>query len=300
MIWNCVEPARICAYAASSAHFNMSLLAQSALETIQLPDANYFIQAPFALAGAFTGFVVGLTGVGGGALMTPILLLLFGIAPQTAIATDLWFAAITKIAAMQVHKRGAGVDWQVVRRLWMGSLPVAMVVVALVAFGNTVGNMQWLTKSVGVVVLITAFGLLLSPKLRSLARNRRVTQPEHFKKFQPAWTIAAGALLGLLVALTSVGAGALGTVLLLVLYPLRMTTHKLVATDIAHAIPLALIAGTGYLLAGMVDGRMLISLLCGSIPATIVGSLLARRFSSRWLQAALAIVLLAVGIKTLW
>jgi uncharacterized membrane protein YfcA len=278
----------------------MSLLAQSALETIQLPDANYFIQAPFALAGAFTGFVVGLTGVGGGALMTPILLLLFGIAPQTAIATDLWFAAITKIAAMQVHKRGAGVDWQVVRRLWMGSLPVAMVVVALVAFGNTVGNMQWLTKSVGVVVLITAFGLLLSPKLRSLARNRRVTQPEHFKKFQPAWTIAAGALLGLLVALTSVGAGALGTVLLLVLYPLRMTTHKLVATDIAHAIPLALIAGTGYLLAGMVDGRMLISLLCGSIPATIVGSLLARRFSSRWLQAALAIVLLAVGIKTLW
>ncbi len=299
MIWDCVEPARICACVASSAHFNISLLAQSALETIQLPDANYFIQAPFALAGAFTGFVVGLTGVGGGALMTPILLLLFGIAPQTAIATDLWFAAITKIAAMQVHKRGAGVDWQVVRRLWMGSLPVAMVVVALVAFGNTVGNMQWLTKSVGVVVLITAFGLLLSPKLRSLARNRRVTQPEHFKKFQSAWTIAAGALLGLLVALTSVGSGALGTVLLLVLYPLRMTTHKLVATDIAHAIPLALIAGTGYLFAGMVDGRMLISLLCGSIPATIVGSLLARRFSSRWLQAALAIVLLAVGMKTL-
>lgn len=299
MIWDCVEPARICACVAPSAHFNISLLAQSARETIQLPDANYFIQVPFALAGAFTGFVVGLTGVGGGALMTPILLLLFGIAPQTAIATDLWFAAITKIAAMQVHKRGAGVDWQVVRRLWMGSLPVAMVVVALVAFGNTVGNMQWLTKSVGVVVLITAFGLLLSPKLRSLARNRRVTQPEHFKKFQPAWTIAAGALLGLLVALTSVGAGALGTVLLLVLYPLRMTTHKLVATDIAHAIPLALIAGTGYLLAGMVDGRMLISLLCGSIPATIVGSLLARRFSSRWLQAALAFVLLAVGIKTL-
>jgi len=299
MIWDCVEPAGICACAASSAHFNMSLLAQATLETIQLPDANHFIQFPFAFAGVFTGFVVGLTGVGGGALMTPILLLIFGIAPQTAIATDLWFAAITKIAAMQVHKRGAGVDWQVVRRLWMGSLPVAMVVVALVAFGNTVGNMQWLTKSVGVVVLITAFGLLLSPKLRSLARNRRVTQPEHFKKFQPAWTIAAGALLGLLVALTSVGAGALGTVLLLVLYPLRMTTHKLVATDIAHAIPLALIAGTGYLFAGMVDSRMLLSLLCGSIPATIVGSLLARRFSSRWLQAALAIVLLAVGMKTL-
>ena len=203
---------------------------------------GHMIDAPFAFAGAFTGFVVGLTGVGGGALMTPILLLLFGIAPQTAIATDLWFAAITKIAAMQVHKRGAGVDWQVVRRLWMGSLPVAIVVVALVAFGTSVGNMQWLTKSVGVVVLITVFGLLLSPKLRSLARDRRVTQPEHFKKFQPAWTIAAGALLGLLVALTSVGAGALGTVLLLVLYPLRMTTHKLVASlgMVAEGVPNAL------------------------------------------------------------
>ena len=257
------------------------------------------IDAPFALAGAFTGFVVGLTGVGGGALMTPILLLLFGIAPQTAIATDLWFAAITKIAAMQVHKRGVGVDWQVVRRLWMGSLPIAIAVVVLVAFGNTLGHLQWLTKAIGIVVIITACGLLISPKLRALARNRRVTQPDRFKRFQPAWTIAAGALLGLLVALTSVGAGALGTVLLLVLYPLRMTTHKLVATDIAHAIPLALIAGTGYLFAGMVDGRMLISLLCGSIPATIVGSLLARRFSSRWLQVSLAFVLLAVGIKTL-
>lgn len=300
MIWDWVEPARIYACAAFLADFNTLLLAQSALEKIQLPDANHFIQVPFAFAGAFTGFVVGLTGVGGGALMTPILLLMFGIAPQSAIATDLWFAAITKIAAMQVHKRGAGVDWQVVRRLWMGSLPVAVAVVALVAFGNTMGNMQWLTKAVGVVVLITASGLFIAPKLRVWARDRRITQPEKFKRHQSAWTVAAGALLGLLVALTSVGAGALGTVLLLVLYPLRMTTHKLVATDIAHAIPLALIAGTGYVFAGMVDGRMLISLLCGSIPATIVGSLLARRFSSRWLQVSLAVVLLAVGVKTLW
>jgi uncharacterized membrane protein YfcA len=257
------------------------------------------IDGAFAMAGACTGLVVGLTGVGGGALMTPILLLIFGISPQTAVATDLWFAAITKMVAMPVHRRGEGVDWQVVRRLWLGSLPMALGVVVFVALGSKVGRLDWLTRAVGAVVLITALGLMLAPWLRSLARNRRIAQPERFKRHQPVWTVAAGALLGLLVALTSVGAGALGTVLLLVLYPLRMTPHKLVATDIAHAIPLAVIAGTGYLVAGMVDGSMLMSLLCGSVPAVLVGSLLAKRFSARWLQVALALVLLAVAAKTL-
>jgi len=187
----------------------------------------------------------------------------------------------------------------VVRRLWLGSLPVALAVVVMVAFGSRVGRLDWLTRAVGAVVLVTALGLMLAPWLRSLARTRRIAQPERFKRHQPVWTVVAGALLGLLVALTSVGAGALGTVLLLTLYPLRMTPHKLVATDIAHAIPLALIAGTGYLVAGMVDGSMLISLLCGSLPAVLVGSLLAKRFSARWLQVALALVLLAVAAKTL-
>lgn len=257
------------------------------------------IDGSFAIAGACTGLVVGLTGVGGGALMTPILLLFFGISPQTAVATDLWFAAITKVVAMPVHRRGEGVDWQVVRRLWLGSLPVALAVVCVVAFGSKVGRLDWLTRTVGAVVLITSLGLMLAPWLRALARDRRITQPERFKRHQPAWTVVAGALLGLLVALTSVGAGALGTVMLLMLYPLRMTPHRLVATDIAHAIPLALIAGAGYLVAGMVDGRMLLSLLAGSVPAVLVGSLLAKRFSPRWLQVALALVLLAVAAKTL-
>ncbi len=257
------------------------------------------VDASYALAGAVTGFVVGLTGVGGGALMTPILLFVFGIAPVTAIATDLWFAAITKLVGARIHNQGGKVDWQVVKRLWWGSLPMAMGVVAFISLGAKVQKLDWLTQAIGVVVLVTAVGLLLAPLLQRNALNRRIDHPQDFKKWQPALTIAAGALLGLCVALTSVGAGALGSVMLLYLYPLRMKPHTLVATDIVHAIPLAVVAGTGYLFAGMVNWQLLVSLLAGSLPAVLVGSLLARKFSARWLQISLSVVLLMVGIKTL-
>ena len=256
------------------------------------------VDGAYALAGALTGFVVGLTGVGGGALMMPILLLL-SVAPATAIATDLWFAVLTKAVAASIHNGSAQIDWIVVKRLWFGSLPMALLVVALVSFGAQVQKVDWLTEAIGVVVLVTALGMLLAPALRLLARARRLDNPSRFKGLQPALTVFAGLVLGLCVALTSVGAGALGSVILLYLYPLRMTPHRLVATDIMHAIPLALVAGLGYLFAGMVDGRLLISLLAGSIPMVVVGSLLSRRFSGRWIQVLLAVVLLGAGLKTL-
>ena len=257
------------------------------------------IDVSYALAGALTGFVVGLTGVGGGALMTPILLLAFGVSPTTAIATDLWFAAITKTVGVKIHHGSGQVDWQVVKRLWWGSLPIALVVVVVVSFGTQVSKVDWLTQAVGIVVLITAIGLLFAPRLLAIARGRRLGNPEKFKAVQPRLTLLAGAALGLCVALTSVGAGALGSVMLLYLYPLRMTPHRLVATDIVHAIPLAVIAGMGYLFAGMVDWKMLLSLLAGSIPTVILGSLLAGKFSGRWLQIALAVVLFVAGLKVL-
>ena len=257
------------------------------------------IDLPFVVAGAFTGLVVGLTGVGGGALMTPILILFFGVAPATAVATDLWFAPLTKIAAVAIHYRTGNVDWQVVRRLWSGSIPVAIAVVVVMALGFRVERIDWLTKAIGVVVAVTAVGLLAAPALQRLTRERRIAEPARFKKRQGGLTMIAGGTLGLLVALTSVGAGALGTVMLLAIYPLRMTPHRLVATDIAHAIPLAMVAGTGYLVAGMVNGAMLGSLLVGSIPAVIAGSLLAQRFSPGWLRVALAVVLIATAVKTL-
>jgi uncharacterized protein len=258
------------------------------------------INEAHAVAGGLTGFVVGLTGVGGGALMTPILLLVFGVAPTTAIATDLWFAAITKIVAALIHGRNGQVDWAIVKRLWRGSLPVALLVVVLVSLGAKAHKMDWLTQVIGIVVLITALGLLLAPRLRAAARNRRLSDPEKFKAWQPALTTGAGATLGLCVALTSIGAGAMGSVMLLYLYPLCMTPHRLVATDIVHAIPLAAVAGLGYVFSGLVDWQLLASLLAGSIPGVIAGSLLARRFAARWLQVSLALMLVGVGVKALF
>lgn len=257
------------------------------------------IDTAYALAGALTGFVVGLTGVGGGALMTPILLIFFGVSPTTAIATDLWFAAITKLVGARVHHTNGNVDWQVAKRLWLGSLPMALLIVVIVSLGAQVAKADWLTKAIGIVVLITAIGLLVAPKLVAYAKGRRIGQPERFKAIQPALTVISGGVLGLCVALTSVGAGALGSVMLLYLYPLRMTPHRLVATDIVHAIPLAVVAGLGYLFAGMVDWRMLASLLVGSIPTVLLGSLMAGKVSGRWIQIALALVLLAAGVKVL-
>ena len=139
------------------------------------------IDAAFAAAGALTGFVVGLTGVGGGALMTPILLIFFGVSPTTAIATDLWFAAITKLAGARVHHTSGNVDWEVAKRLWLGSLPIALLIVVIVSLGTQIAKVDWLTKAIGIVVLITAIGLLLAPKLLAYARGRRIGQPERLR-----------------------------------------------------------------------------------------------------------------------
>lgn len=253
----------------------------------------------YALAGALTGIMVGLTGVGGGALMTPILLIFFGVPPTTAIATDLWFAAITKLFGGRVHYTSGNVDWPVIKCLWLGSLPMAALSVLVVGWAAEVAKVGWLTKAIGVVVLITAIGLLFAPKMAVGARARMVDQTVRFTVAQSAMTVAAGALLGLCVALTSVGAGALGSVLLLYLHPRRMTPHRLVATDIVHAIPLAVVAGLGYLFADMVNVQMLASLLAGSIPSVLLGSMLARKISGRWLQIFLALTLLGSGIKVL-
>lgn len=251
----------------------------------------------YIVAGAFTGFIVGLTGIGGGALMTPILLLFFGIPPVTAVATDLWFAAITKIFGALIHHRSGQVDWQVARRLWFGSLPVALVVVILISLDMVIAKVEWLTFAISVLVIFTSVGLIISPRLNQLARNRRISSPEIFKRVQPILTSVAGGILGFCVALTSVGAGALGAMALLYLYPLRMNAHRLVGTDIVHAIPLAIVAGIGYLIAGKVDSMMLINLLVGSIPAVIAGALVAKKISGNYLRIALAITLFIIGVK---
>lgn len=251
----------------------------------------------YAIAGAITGLAVGLTGVGGGALMTPILLLFFHVNPGAAIATDLWFAVLSKCLAVAVHGKAGQVDWQIVRRLLCGSLPIALVSMIILNLGFGSIKLSWLTEAVGVLVILTALGLLLAPRLLVAAKMQRLGNSQQFKLMQPGLTVFTGAVLGLFVALTSIGAGALGSVLILYLYPLRMTPHRLVATDIAHAIPLAIVAGLGYLIAGMVDYSMLVNLLIGSLPAVLLGSLLSRWCSSRLMQVLLALVLLITGMR---
>jgi hypothetical protein len=257
------------------------------------------MEGGYVLAGALTGLMVSLTGVGGGSMMTPILLLVFGIAPATAVATDLWFAAITKMVAIPIGGGMKQVDWPVVRRLWGGSLPVAAGVVVLVGIGLKMHRSGWLTQAIGIAVLITAAGLLLGPSFMAKVRQRPSEPASTIRAWQPGLTVLSGAFLGLCVALTSVGAGALGCVMLVYLYPQRMTPHRLVATDIMHAIPLTVVAGLGYLFAGQVNGPVLASLLTGSVPAVVVGRLIAGKCHARWLQLALAVMLLVTGIKTL-
>jgi len=253
-----------------------------------------------ALAGFGVGGLVGLTGVGGGSLMTPILVLLFGTAPAVAVGTDLWFAAITKMAGGAMHHKRGGVDWQVVRRLSLGSLPTAVATLLWLHFSGA-GRVTngWLMTSLGGVLLLTSLAMLFKKRMHAYAQSLRTETPQAFRDAQPALTVIAGAVLGLLVTLTSVGAGALGTVMLVYLYPRRMTPARLVGTDITHAVPLTVVAGTGHLLLGNVNLVLLGVLLLGSLPGVLIGSHFSTRAPERVLRMAIAAILALVGIKLL-
>ena len=188
------------------------------------------IDGMLVAAGAGTGLLVGLTGVGGGSIMTPLLLLVFGVAPVAAIGTDLWFAALTKLVATRVHQGTGLIDWQVVRRLWAGSLPAAAATLAWMAWLPVGADTARMLKVlIAVSILVTATAMLLQAQLHALGRRLRLHDATHFKAMQAPLTVAAGALLGTLVTLTSIGAGALGVVFLAYLYPLRLTPSRLIA-----------------------------------------------------------------------
>jgi uncharacterized membrane protein YfcA len=250
------------------------------------------------VAGFGVGLMVGLTGVGGGALMTPILVLLFGVAPAAAVGTDLWFAAITKMAGGALHHSRGSVDWEVFRRLCAGSLPAAIATLWwLHATGGSQTKQGFILQALGAVLVLTAVAMLFKKRMHAVGARIRATAPEKFKRAQPPMTVAAGAVLGFLVTLTSVGAGALGTVMLVYLYPRRMVPSRLVGTDIVHAIPLTVVAGTGHLLMGNVDLKLLGSLLVGSVPGVLLGAHFSSKTPETWLRTAIAVVLAAVGFK---
>jgi uncharacterized membrane protein YfcA len=177
--------------------------------------------------------------------MTPLLLLVFGVAPLTTVGTDLWFAAISKLFATRVHQNHGLIDWSVVKRLWLGSLTASAMTLLWMKIHPVDETAVTLSKTaIAVAVLTTSFGLMFQRPLHALGRKLLTTDGEHFKTVQAPLTVLAGAVLGVLVTLTSVGAGALGAVFLAYLYPLRLTPPRLIATDIVHAIPLAIFAVT--------------------------------------------------------
>lgn len=261
----------------------------------------------YSLSGFLVGLLVGVTGVGGGSLMTPLLVFLFGFKPAVAVGTDLLFAAITKTGGVWVHhgKHGS-VDWKIVGWLGLGSLPMAGGTLYVLKYLATLGKETTgtITFTLGVALILTACALLVRSFLLSRAAKEGVIDDEHsnsdnaarFAHLQIPVTILTGVVLGVLVTLSSVGAGALGTVALLFLYP-KMTTVKIVGTDLAHAIPLTAVAGIGHLSLGNVDLVLLTSLLIGSLPGIWIGSHLSAKIPEKFMRPFLAGILLLIGIK---
>ncbi len=251
----------------------------------------------YALAGLLVGVLVGMTGVGGGSLMTPLLVIIFGVAPHTAVGTDLLYASVTKTVGTAVHGKRKTVDWGIVAGLAMGSIPASLatlITMSQTEFGGLQGS-SIINFLLGATLLLTGVATYFRPRIIAWAGPR-------FDGRERAgvnrWTILLGAILGVLVSLTSVGAGALGTTALLMLYP-KLPVARIAGSDIAHAVPLTLIAGTGHWLMGSVDFSMMGALLVGSIPGIIVGSLFATRASDNILRPILAVTLLLVSIKLL-
>lgn len=252
----------------------------------------------YTLSGFAVGLIVGVTGVGGGSLMTPLLVLFFGVSPATAVGTDLLYAALTKSLGGWVHSRKGSVDWRVVGLLAMGSLPAAVITILLLKYlGLEEKTLRSLVTSVlSVALLATAAALLLKDVIKKLARRQDGTVYELHHRYLPAATVITGIVVGALVTISSIGAGVLGTVALLFLYP-RMPSVKIVGTDIAHAVPLTAIAGIGHLALGTVDLVLLASLLLGSLPGIYIGSHLSAKVPEKVLSPILAAMLLLIGLK---
>jgi uncharacterized protein len=249
-------------------------------------------------AGFGVGALVGLTGVGGGSLMAPIMILLFGIAPHTAVGTDLWFAATTKIVGAWIHGKKGTVDKQILRRMFCGSLPAAILtLIWLYTSGAGESHSRLMFKTLGVTLILTSIAAVFRKRVHAFGERMRGSKPIEFKSWQPVLTVLAGAILGFLVTFTSIGAGALGAVMLLYLYPFRLTASALVGTDIVHAIPLTILAGIGHLLMGNVNYGLLLNLLLGSIPGIVVGSLASTHAPEKIVRSAISLMIAVVGVK---
>ncbi|HEY7998686.1 MAG TPA: sulfite exporter TauE/SafE family protein [Pseudolabrys sp.] len=249
----------------------------------------------YSLSGFAVGLLVGMTGVGGGSLMTPLLILLFGIHPATAVGTDLLYAAATKTGGSLVHGLARSIDWRVVRLLASGSVPATIITLAVLSHFNLNGEAArgLITLVLSVALFVTAFVLVFGGPIIAAYRAR---VSEFVPKRTAGITVLVGVALGVLVTISSVGAGAIGVVILVLLYP-QLPMAKIVGSDIAHAVPLTLIAGLGHWMMGSVDWHIIASLLVGSLPGIFLGSYFAIRVPERALQLVLAATLFIVASR---
>jgi uncharacterized membrane protein YfcA len=248
------------------------------------------------VSGFGVGAIVGMTGVGGGSLMTPLLLSVFKLHPAVAIGTDLWFAAITKTAGSVSHHHAGHVHWRITALLLAGSLPASVATIALMhTTGITKGWASTLTFSLGIALLLTAVVVAFRQTWHAVGLRLERWLPESRK---PALTLASGIVLGVLVSLSSIGAGAIGATLIMLIYP-RLESHRVVGTDIAHAVPLTFVAGIGHATLGHVDWGLLGALLIGSIPGIWLGSQLTRRMPERIVRGLLCAALVTAGLKVI-
>ena len=252
-------------------------------------DFFYYICAGFAV-----GLLVGLTGVGGGSLMTPILMIFFNVKAIVAVGTDLLYASITKSVGIFAHGKLGNIDWKIVRQLAYGSIPAAIATTLYlrqsgIASDETVASIKfWL----GIALLLTSLSVLFRNQLTKLSKTGHWVNPS----YTPTLTVVLGLVLGFMVTLTSVGAGALGVTALLILYP-KVPITRIVGTDVAHAVPLTLVAGLGHASLGTVDYQLLGTLLIGSIPGIWIGSHLSAKVAEHWVRTVLALILVYVGQK---
>lgn len=252
----------------------------------------------FSITGFCVGMLVGITGVGGASLMTPLLVLMFGVHPAMAVGTDLLYAAITKTAGAAVHHRHGKINWQMTGLLALGSIPAALITLWLMSgMDRTDMNaVSTLTSALGWMLLLTAAILIFRGAIMSAKTRWVKTHSLPSSRAIASYTVLLGLVLGFVVTMTSVGAGAIGVTMLLLLYP-RTAIQEIVGSDIAHAIPLTFVGGIGYWLIGEIDWFMLLALLVGSIPGIILGSFLAPRMPERLVRIILAITLAIVGAK---
>jgi len=258
-------------------------------------SAIHALQPAYAMAAFLVGVLVGLTGVGGGSLMTPILILLFGINPATAVGTDLLHAAATKTAGSLVHGRNRTIEWRVVRRLATGSIPTTILTIAALSAIDINGPLahRLINAVLALALVVTAITLVFRNRMAARFAHRLGSLAD---QQIAAITVIVGAAIGMLVSISSVGAGAIGVTALVLLYP-QLPAARIVGSDIAHAVPLTLAAGIGHWFLGSIDFAVFTSLILGSVPGILVGSYAALRVPDRALRLVLAVTLLAVAAK---